>query len=199
MNYLKIDNNKMNPIIKGCLNNDRRAQKMLFDEYAGRLMAISYRYMGNKEEANEVLQEGFIKIFNKLTTYNPSSETFNVFYWMKRVVINTALDKLRQRKQKRILILSDQDNIFQTTNHDEMYDFESADRDILTADVLIEAVTKLSPMYRTVFNLHVVEEFTHAEIANKLGINEGTSKSNLFKAKAKLRKLLENKLELINQ
>jgi RNA polymerase sigma factor (sigma-70 family) len=199
MNYLKIDNNKMNPIIKGCLNNDRRAQKMLFDEYAGRLMAISYRYMGNEEEANEVLQEGFIKIFDKLTTYNPSSETFNIFYWMKRVVINTALDKLRQRKQKRILILSDQDNIFQTTNHDEMYDFESVDRDILTADVLIKAVAKLSPMYRVVFNLHVVEEFTHAEIANKLGINEGTSKSNLFKAKAKLRKLLENKLELINQ
>jgi RNA polymerase sigma-70 factor (ECF subfamily) len=199
MNYLKIDNNKMNPIIKGCLNNDRRAQKMLFDEYAGRLMAISYRYMGNEEEANEVLQEGFIKIFDKLTTYNPSSETFNIFYWMKRVVINTALDKLRQRKQKRILILSDQDNIFQTTNHDEMYDFESVDRDILTADVLIKAVAKLSPMYRVVFNLHVVEEFTHAEIADKLGINEGTSKSNLFKAKAKLRKLLENKLELINQ
>jgi RNA polymerase sigma-70 factor (ECF subfamily) len=199
MNYLKIDNNKMNPIIKGCLNNDRRAQKMLFDEYAGRLMAISYRYMGNEEEANEVLQEGFIKIFDKLTTYNPSSETFNIFYWMKRVVINTALDKLRQRKQKRILILSDQDNIFQTTNHDEMYDFESVDRDILTADVLIKAVAKLSPMYRVVFNLHVVEEFTHAEIADKLGISEGTSKSNLFKAKAKLRKLLENKLELINQ
>jgi RNA polymerase sigma-70 factor (ECF subfamily) len=172
---------------------------MLFDEYAGRLMAISYRYMGNEEEANEVLQEGFIKIFDKLTTYNPSSETFNIFYWMKRVVINTALDKLRQRKQKRILILSDQDNIFQTTNHDEMYDFESVDRDILTADVLIKAVAKLSPMYRVVFNLHVVEEFTHAEIADKLGISEGTSKSNLFKAKAKLRKLLENKLELINQ
>jgi len=199
MNYLKIDNNKMNPIIKGCLNNDRRAQKMLFDEYAGRLMAISYRYMGNEEEANEVFQEGFIKIFNKLTTYNPSSETFNIFYWMKRIIINTALDKLRQRKQKRILMLSDKDNTFQTTNHDEIYDFESADRDKLTADVLIEAVSKLSPMYRVVFNLHVVEEYTHAEIADRLGISEGTSKSNLFKAKAKLRKLLENKLELINQ
>jgi len=199
MNYLKIDNNKMNPIIKGCLNNDRRAQKMLFDEYAGKLMAISYRYMGNEEEANEVFQEGFIKIFNKLTTYNPSSETFNIFYWMKRIIINTALDKLRQRKQKRILMLSDKDNTFQTTNHDEIYDFESADRDKLTADVLIEAVSKLSPMYRVVFNLHVVEEYTHAEIADRLGISEGTSKSNLFKAKAKLRKLLENKLELINQ
>jgi RNA polymerase sigma-70 factor (ECF subfamily) len=189
----------MNPIIKGCLNNDRRAQKMLFDEYAGRLMAISYRYMGNEEEANEVLQEGFIKIFSKLNTYNPSNETFNVFYWMKRIVINTALDKLRNRKKDRKTVLSDDDNTFKTDNHDEMYDFESPEYDKMTAEVLMDAVTKLSPMYRVVFNLYVVEDYSHAEIANKLGISEGTSKSNLFKAKAKLRKLLENKMSLIYQ
>ena len=84
--------NKMEDIIKECLNNDRKSQKILFDTYAGKLMAISCRYMGNEEEANEVLQEGFIKIFNKLPTYD---FRVDVWFWMKRVIINTALDKLR--------------------------------------------------------------------------------------------------------
>jgi RNA polymerase sigma-70 factor (ECF subfamily) len=186
--------NKMEDIIKECLNNDRKSQKILFDTYAGRLMAISYRYMGNEEEANEVLQEGFIKIFNKLPTYD---FRVDVWFWMKRVIINTALDKLRYRKKDRKTISSGDDNLFKTTDHDEIHDFESDQNQQVSAQLITEAISKLSPMYRMVFNLYVIEDYSHAEVAKELGISEGTSKSNLFKAKAKLRKLLKNKIEFI--
>jgi len=199
MSDKRFNIDEMNKIVKGCLNNDIRSQKILFDTYAGRLMAISYRYMGDYEEANEVLQEGFIKIFSKLDTYNPSSESFNVFHWMKRVIVNTALDKLRQRKQKRKIKLSDQDSMFKTTDHDEMYNFESEQEQQKSTNIMMEAIAKLSPAYRAVFNMYVIEEYTHAEIADELGISEGTSKSNYFKAKARLRKLLEDKMDLIYQ
>jgi RNA polymerase sigma-70 factor (ECF subfamily) len=121
MSYQNIDKDKMDSIIKGCLNNDRKSQKLLFDSYASMLMSTSYRYMGNRDEADEVLQEGFIKIFNKLTTYNFS---VNIEAWMKRIIINLAIDKLRERKQKRRIILSDQDSTFKTTDHDEISDFD---------------------------------------------------------------------------
>lgn len=192
-----VNRDNINDIIKKCLKNDRKSQKLLFDTYAGRLMAVSYRYMGNEDEANEVLQEGFIKIFSKLDTYNPSSESFNIFYWMKKVVVNTALDKLRQRKIKRKITLSDQDDMFKTTNHDEIFDFELPERDKKTAEILMNAIAKLSPMYKMVFNMYVIEDYSHIEIANKLGISEGTSKSNLFKAKANLKKALKNKIEFL--
>jgi RNA polymerase sigma-70 factor (ECF subfamily) len=197
MSNRKFNIDEMNKIVEGCLNNDIRSQKALFDAHAGRLMSISYRYMGNYEEANEVLQEGFIKIFSKLTTYNPSSESFNVFHWMKKVIVNTALDKLRQRKLKRKIKLIDQDNMFKTTDHDEIYDFESEQEQQKSINIIMEAIARLSPAYRLVFNMYVIEEYTHAEIANELGISEGTSKSNLFKAKANLKKALKNKIEFV--
>jgi len=192
-----VNRDNINDIIKKCLKNDRKSQKLLFDTYAGRLMAVSYRYMGNEDEANEVLQEGFIKIFSKLHTYRPSSDDFNIFYWMKKVIVNTALDKLRQRKIKRKITLSDQDDVFKTIDHDEIFDFELPERDKKTAEILMNAIAKLSPMYKMVFNMYVIEDYSHIEIANKLGISEGTSKSNLFKAKANLKKALKNKIEFL--
>jgi RNA polymerase sigma factor (sigma-70 family) len=184
--------NKIEDIVKGCINNDRKFQKILFDTYAGRLMSISYRYMGNEDDANEVLQEGFIRIFNKLSTYN---FTVDIWFWMKRIIVNLAIDKLRERKRKRKITLSDQDNMFKTTDHDEIYDFELQDDQQRITELMLEAITKLSPAYRMVFNMYVIEEYSHAEIANELGISEGTSKSNLFKAKANLKRVLKDKIK----
>jgi RNA polymerase sigma-70 factor (ECF subfamily) len=116
---------------------------------------------------------------------------------MKKVIVNTALDKLRQRKLKRKIKLIDQDNMFKTTDHDEIYDFESEQEQQKSTNIIIEAIARLSPAYRLVFNMYVIEEYTHAEIANELGISEGTSKSNLFKAKANLKKALKNKIEFV--
>ena len=194
MSYQQIDKDKMDSIIKGCLNNDRKSQKLLFDSYAGILMSTSYRYMGNRDDADEVLQEGFIKIFNKLATYDYS---FDIGAWMRRVIINLAIDKLRKRKKDRKIIVSGDDNLFKTQDHDEISDFDQYDNQQISVELAMEAITKLSPAYRMVFNMYAIENYTHAEIAKELGISEGTSKSNLFKAKAKLRKLLKNKIEFI--
>jgi len=194
MRHKNLNTDTMDDVIKGCLNNNRRSQKALFDTYSGKLMAVSYRYMGNQEDANEVLQEGFIKIFNNLTTYNFS---IDIFYWMKRIIINLAIDKLRKQQRDRKIISSDQDDVFKTTDHDEIYNFDSPQQQQIVAQILTQAVSQLSPAYRSVFNLYVVEDYTHAEIAEMLGVSEGTSKSNYFKAKAKLKKLLENKINLV--
>jgi len=194
MRHNNLNTDDMDDVIKGCLNNNRRSQKALFDTYSGKLMAISYRYMGNQEDANEVLQEGFIKIFNSLDTYTPS---VNIFYWMKRIIINLAIDKLRRQQRDRKTISSNQDDTFVTVDHDEIYNFDSLQQQQITARILAQAVSQLSPAYRSVFNLYVVEDHTHAEIAEILGISEGTSKSNYFKAKAKLKKLLEDKINLV--
>jgi RNA polymerase sigma-70 factor (ECF subfamily) len=194
MSYQKINKDKINDIIKGCVNNDRKSQKLLFDLYAGKLMSTSYRYMGNKDEADEVLQEGFIKIFNKLATYNSS---FDVGAWMGRIIVNLAIDKLRKRKKDRKTIVSGDDNLFKTQDHDEISDFDKHNNQQISAKLAMEAVSKLSPSYRMVFNLYAIENYTHAEIAEELGISEGTSKSNYFKAKANLRKLLKNKIEFV--
>lgn len=194
MSYQQIDKDKMDSIIKGCLNNDRKSQKLLFDSYAGILMSTSYRYMGNRDDADEVLQEGFIKIFNKLATYDYS---FDIGAWMRRVIINLAIDKLRKRKKDRKIIVSGDDNLFKTQDHDEISDFDQYDNQQISVELAMEAITKLSPAYRMVFNLYAIENYTHAEIAEELGISEGTSKSNYFKAKANLRKSLKNKIEFI--
>jgi len=194
MNYQEINNDKIDSIIKGCLNNDRKSQKLLFDSYAGILMSTSYRYMGNRDDADEVLQEGFIKIFNKLATYDYS---FDIGAWMRRIIINLAIDKLRERKRKRKIILSDQDSTFKITDHDEISDFDKHDTQQISVELAMEAITKLSPAYRVVFNMYAIENYTHAEIAKELGISEGTSKSNYFKAKANLRKSLKNKIEFV--
>jgi RNA polymerase sigma-70 factor (ECF subfamily) len=194
MSYQQIDKDKIDSIIKGCLNNDRKSQKLLFDSYAGILMSTSYRYMGNRDEADEVLQEGFIKIFNKLATYDYS---FDIGAWMRRIIINLAIDKLRKRKKDRKTIVSGEDNIFKTQDHDEISDFDKHDNQQISVELAMSAISKLSPAYRMVFNLYTIENYTHAEIAEELGISEGTSKSNYFKAKAKLRKLLKNKIEFI--
>jgi RNA polymerase sigma-70 factor (ECF subfamily) len=197
MSDRKVNIDKINTIVKGCLNNDRKSQKLLFDTYANQLMSVSYRYMGNYDEADEILQESFIKIFTKLKTYSPSSDTFNVFHWMKSIVTNTAIDALRKRKRERKTISSDQDSMFKILNYDDLYNFESLEHNQKISNILMDAISKLSPAYRTVFNLYIIEEYTHAEIAEELGISEGTSKSNLFKAKANLKKMLQNKIEFI--
>lgn len=194
MSYQQIDKDKMDSIIKGCLNNDRKSQKLLFDSYAGILMSTSYRYMGNRDDADEVLQEGFIKIFNKLATYDYS---FDIGAWMRRVIINLAIDKLRKRKKDRKTIVSGEDNIFKTQDHDEIPDFDRHDNQQMSVELAMEAISRLSPAYRMVFNMYAIENYTHAEIAEELGISEGTSKSNYFKAKANLRKSLKNKIEFV--
>lgn len=173
-------------IVDGCKKADRRAQEQLFRQYYGKLMGVCLRYIHDQDSAQEVVQEAFIKIFERIDGYD-STGSFEG--WMKRIVANAAIDSYR--KHKKDAILSDNDNDFkvQPDEQEDEWDFVE-----LKAQYALEAINQLSPAYKNVFNLYVFEEYTHKEIAELLGISEGTSKSNLAKARMNLQHYLKEKL-----
>jgi RNA polymerase sigma-70 factor (ECF subfamily) len=173
-------------IVEGCLKGERRSQERLFSMFYGKMMAVSMRYIGDRDSAQEVLQVSFLKVFDKLEHFDFSGSLEG---WMRRIVSNTAIDHLR--KAKKNPFLSDQDNDFKSMAEDPMQVQELLAHTQLKAELAHAAITKLSPAYRTVFNLYVIEERSHKEIAELLGISEGTSKSNLAKAKMNLQRHLK--------
>jgi RNA polymerase sigma-70 factor (ECF subfamily) len=142
-------------------------------------MSIALRYAQNKEEAIEILNDGFLKIFQHITDFD-TNRPFKS--WLAKIMVNTAIDHLRSKKR-----------ISFTEDITQVYDLGMDDTaiDKLSYDELLVLVQSLPPAYRTVFNLYVIEGFQHQEIAEQLGVSEGTSKSNLFKAK----KILKEKIE----
>ena len=175
-------------IINGCLRNERRAQEELFKLFYGKMLGVCMRYATDRDSAEEVLQEGFIKIFDKLKAFNYEGSFEG---WMRRIMSNTAIDSIR--KSKKDPILTDNDEDFKLGSEDPMVDLEELEFVGLKAEIAMEAINELSPAYRSVFNLYVFEDYTHKEIAEILGISEGTSKSNLSKAKMNLQKVLKEK------
>jgi RNA polymerase sigma-70 factor (ECF subfamily) len=173
-------------IVEGCLKGERRSQEALFKQFYGKMFAVCLRYISDRDTAQEVLQEGFIKVFDKLEHFDFKGSFDG---WIRRIIANTAIDTIR--KNKRSPFLSDKDTDFKQEAVDEMVEKEVFDTVNLKAEVALEAVSKLSPAYRTVFNLYVMEDYSHKEIADILGINEGTSKSNLAKAKMNLQRHLK--------
>lgn len=169
-------------VIEACRSNDRLAQKELYQHFYGYGLSVAFRYVNNREDAVEILNTAFVKVFKNLESYD-LDKPFKP--WMRRILVNTAIDFLRV--QKRIADSGDIE-LAPEPGMDETITGSMAYQDIL---VLIQ---QLSPSYRTVFNLFVIEGYKHEEIADMLGISVGTSKSNLFKAKAHLREALE-KLE----
>lgn len=156
--------------------------------YYGKMFAVCLRYINDRDTAQEILQEGFIKVFDKLDVFDFKGSFEG---WVRRIIANTAIDAIR--KNKRNPFLSDQDNDFKQEAVNEMEEAESVSFLNLKAEVAMDAISKLSPAYRTVFNLYVLEDYSHKEIADMLGINEGTSKSNLAKAKMNLQRILNEK------
>lgn len=175
-------------IIDGCLANNRRSQEELFRLYYGKMLSVCMRYATDRDSAEEVLQEGFIKIFDKLTAFNYEGSFEG---WMRRIMSNTAIDSIR--KAKKNPILTDNDEDFKLGAEDPMVLMEDLESLGLKAEIALEAINQLSPAYKSVFNLYVLEDYTHKEIADILGISEGTSKSNLSKAKVNLQKILKEK------
>lgn len=175
-------------IISGCVKNNRRSQEELFKLYYGRMLSVCMRYTADRDSAEEVLQEGFIKIFDKLEAFNYKGSFEG---WMRRIMSNTAIDSIR--KSKKNPILTDNDEDFKLGAEDPMVISEELDSISLKGEMAMEAINELSPAYKAVFNLYVLEDYTHKEIAEILGISEGTSKSNLSKAKMNLQKVLREK------
>lgn len=182
-------------LVEGCMASDRRAQQRVYELFYGKMMAVCMRYTKNTDQAKDILQDGFIKVFRNMGSFNRAGSFEG---WIRRIIVNTAIDHFRRSKHS-YLLLGEERSIEDFKDQDEedtLADDAGDDLpDLKPADV-INAMQKLTPAYRTVFNLYVFEEMTHKEIADALGINVGTSKSNLAKAKNNLKKLLrqENKI-----
>ena len=167
-------------LIRACKKGDRQAQELLYRRYSPRLYGVCLRYASSKEEAEDFLQEGFIKIYRNLYKYKPTG-SFSA--WLYRLMVNVALEKIRQNQKRK-----NQISIDQLVNDPEVSE------DIFSgfgARTIIKMVQQLPEGYRVVFNLYVIEGYSHKEIASLLDITESTSKSQLSRAKATLRKLLE--------
>lgn len=171
-------------LIKACKKNDPKSQKALYRHFYNYGMTICSRYARDREEAKEIMNDGFVKIFTKLDQYS-LAQSFKA--WVSRIFVNTAIDHYRkyQSKPKTVDLI-----------HAQHVEADNLILSHLSAGELLQLVQKLSPAYRVVFNLYVVEGFKHHEIAERLGISSGTSKSNLAKARLKLKtmiQLMENK------
>lgn len=154
------------------------------------MMGVCMRYSRDQDEAQDIVQNGFIKIFNKIEVYNFEGSLEG---WIRRIMVNTAIDHIRKNKRDPFSI-EDEDRI-ESADVDNVFVQEEEEEIKIKAEIAMKAISKLSPAYRTVFNLYVIEGFTHKEIAEYLGISEGTSKSNLAKAKQKLKEELSLKFE----
>ena len=165
-------------IIKGCLAGDRRDQELLYRRHASKLYAVCLQYSGNEEEARDILQEGFIKIFENLENYKHEGSFEG---WMRRITVNTALEKYRSRHN--LYRVDDIDNIPEPEAEPENQDYAGLD-----ANDLLEIIRELPPKYRIVFNLYAIEGYSHKEIGKMINISEGTSKSNLSRARTILQR-----------
>lgn len=172
------------PDIQACLRGERLAQKQFFDHFKGRMFPVCLRYSNSREDAEDALLEGFVKVFRDLHQYSGQGSLEG---WVRKVIVNTALQLLR--RQKRDLLTVDMDDRdFPDTDVEPFFGDEPPARNLL------KILQQLPPGFRTVFNLHVIEGYSHPEIAEILGISVGTSKSQLLRAKAHFRKLLETSL-----
>jgi RNA polymerase sigma-70 factor (ECF subfamily) len=169
---------ELRQLIGGCIRQDRASQKMLYKTFYGFSMGICLRYANNREEAAEVMNQGFFKVFTRIGSYDPS-RPFKA--WLGRVMINVSIDYYRSNIKT--AFQEDLDKADEISNH------ELPDRK-LHYDDLIAMVHKLPNAYRTVFNLYAIEGYTHEEIGEMLGISSGTSKSNLHKARHKLKQMI---------
>ena len=182
-------------LIKGCIDNDYKSQRQFYEHYYGFALKTVFRYIYKYDRATDVVNDGFVKIFNNLAKFQVSkgnTDTEKILMgWMKRILINTAIDELR--RQQMIPEMAElPDHIWEENDKGQ-----NADQKILYKELICE-IKRLPPSYRTVFNMFVIDGFSHHEIANMLGISEGTSKSALAKAKAQLKKFINNRFSEIN-
>lgn len=178
-------------IIPQCIEGDRRSQRKVYDYFSDGMFAVCLYYSKNYEEAQDVLQEGFVRVFSKMYQYSFQGSFEG---WVRRIFVNCAIEQLRGKKLKFV-------------------DFEEAPAaedgtfplvtEVLSAEDILKSIQDLSPQYRLVFNMYALEGYSHKEIAEMLDISEGTSKSNLSRARAILQKKMTetgwNKSQPANQ
>ena len=180
--------------IRGCALNKRESQKKIYSSFYGYAMSICHRYTNHEEDATEILNDGFLKVFVEIYRFKPAyTDTINSFKgWIRKIMIYTAIDHFRKNVKHRM-----------TTELNETYmHLPDGDEDALAKishEEIINAIKFLTPGYRTVLNLFIIEGFSHDEIAKELGISVGTSKSNLAKARKQLQKILLHHNEITHK
>ena len=176
----------LSAIINGCMLNDQRDQKKLYEKYYAYALKIVFRYIYRYEKAVDVANDGFVKVFRKINQFyceNPENTEKMLMGWIRTIMINTAIDRLRKDN-----FLPEIGNINENMWLEDKR--QQSDQTVLYKE-LIQEVRKLPTMYRIVFNMHIIDGFTHQEIATHLKIATGTSKSNLAKARNILQKAIK--------
>jgi RNA polymerase sigma-70 factor (ECF subfamily) len=165
-------------LIRGCIQGDPRMQEALYTQYSPKMYGVCMRYAGRSEDAQDILQDGFIKVYRNLDKFRNEGSFEG---WMRRIFVNTAIEHYRKAS-----------NLYPVTESQEtqVADKEWTAFDKMAAKDLVKLIQTLSPGYRTVFNLYVVEGYTHREIADMMHISEGTSKSQLARAKNLLQQMI---------
>jgi RNA polymerase sigma-70 factor (ECF subfamily) len=182
-------------LIDGCLKGDSRSQHAIYKMYYGKMKAVCLRYASSTDEAKDMVQDGFIKVFSSLEKFEGNGSLEG---WIRRIMVNLSIDQYRKKKHTVDLDLENSKHYVEESAEEEdeqgpdIYDFQPHH--------IVEAMQQLTPVYRTVFNLYVFENFSHQEISEKLGISLGTSKSNYSKAKKNMKKILiKNKINESNE
>jgi RNA polymerase sigma-70 factor (ECF subfamily) len=167
-------------LIRGCLQNNAAMQKMLYDKYAAKLFGIALRYAHSQEDAKDILQDGFVKVFKNLSKYKGTGSFEG---WMRRIMVNTAIEHYRKKNHTYEI---------QESHEESITDRDLTALDKLAAEEILNMIKALPNGYKTVFNLFAIEGFSHKEIADMLNISEGTSKSQYARAKALLQEKIRN-------
>src|ERR1700749_4028951 len=170
---------ELHQLIEGCIKQDRKCQKMLYKAFYGFSMGICLRYASDRDEACEVMNQGFFKVFTHIQSFD-TSRPFKA--WLGKIMMNVSIDYYRAN-----LKMAYTEDLDQA---EHVSDGDIADKNLNYND-LLAMVQKLPQAYRTVFNLFAIEGYTHEEIAEMLNINTGTSKSNLHKARQKLKVMIK--------
>lgn len=173
-----------NALAEACVKGDYLAQKKLYQLYAPQMMGICMRYSSGKADAEDILQDGFIKVYNRLDTFSGAGALGG---WIRRIMINTALQRYRENKNLQLVRLEDSTVHLEVSN-----DVLSS----MSADELLVKIQQLPVGFRTVFNLYAIEGYKHHEIAEMLDISVGTSKSQYSRSRAFLREMIENENKL---
>lgn len=162
-------------LVKDCLKGLPQAQRQLYDLFSESMLGVCYRYTKSMADAEDVLQEGFIKVFVNLHQYKSEGE---LGAWIRRIMVNTALNYLKKNRPYRVDLSFEDTNLHPVSTEDPEVRIHAKD--------LAEMIRQLPTGYQTIFNLHAVEGFSHVEIGKMLGINEGTSRSQYARARALL-------------
>lgn len=192
MLFRKRTNISDKELIEGCLAGKEKFYKMLYDNNYGKMFNVCLRYAKDREEAQDILQEGYIRVFKTLQQYDFQGSFEG---WIRRVIVTSAINYYNKNNLRSITDYVDNDVLLKMEKNEALNDMNNSIP--LEAKELLSVIQKLPPVYKMVFNLNAIEGYSHKEISDMMGITESTSRSNLAKARAKLQEmitpLLENK------